>query len=73
MKVLPVLCLLALSATAAEVDGNKITLTDAEAARCSQGCVLITARALAEIRAAFDQLLAERAERVKGCRRADLI
>jgi len=74
MKAIILLCFATLPVMALDQDGNRLTLSDAEMAKCAQGgCTLVTNRALDEMRQAIILLLAEIERRPRTCKRGDLI
>lgn len=75
MKAAIVLCVAALPVLAMDVNGNKLTLSDAEMAMCdrSGGCTLVTNRSLNEIRQALEVMLVELERRPKTCKRGEFV
>lgn len=74
MKTAIVLCVAALPVLAMDVNGNKLTLSEAEMAMCAQGgCTLVTNRSLNEIRQALELMLVEMERRPKTCKRGEFV
>jgi len=70
MKPIIILCLASLPVLALDVDGNRLTLNEAEMKMCASGCKLISNADLEIIRRAL-QTAADAMS--KGCRKGDLI